>query len=130
MLTGITPATAPILSTGNHNSLLRVQPIFRLIEDFRRMGLQHLRRDLLTAVGRQAVLHHAAFVRSSQQLLIHLINPRKSGAALLCLALLAHGGPHVGIDVVRAVDGELGIVGQEDLRAGLERKGEELLIGS
>ena len=78
---------------GQHG-FLHVQAILGFVKDLRCVLLEHRRGNLLTPVGGQAVLHHAAGICRRHQLLIDLV----AGKGLLparLFFLLAHGGPHV-----------------------------------
>ena len=52
----------------DHDSLLCVQAVLRFLEDLACVLLEHLGGDLLLAVCRQAVLHHAARLRGGETL--------------------------------------------------------------
>jgi hypothetical protein len=95
-----------------------VQAVLRLVKDFLRVLLKHVSGDLLTPVGGQAVLHHAAGVGESHQLLVHLI-AHKGLLTDGLLLLLAHGGPHVGEHHVSAHSGLLGIAAEGKLKVGV-----------
>ena len=59
-----------------------MEAVFRFLENFVGVRLQHLGGDFFSAVSRQAVQHHRTRVRHIHHGLVHLV-ARKGGAALL-----------------------------------------------
>src|SRR5205809_838652 len=84
-----------------HDRLLHVEAILGLVEDHRLRAVEHGVRDLLAAMGGEAVHDERARAGERDDALVHLIGA-ESAAAGLRLGLLAHARPHVGVDDVGA----------------------------
>ena len=102
----------------NHNGLLCVQAVFCFIENFVCVLLEHLGGDLLLTVGRQAVLHHAARLCSSQQLIIDLIALECLHADFL-LGFLTHGRPCISDNNVCVLSSLHRVISDEEVRVRL-----------
>ena len=81
-----------------------MQPVFGLIEDDRRLGLEDLGGHFLAAVRRQAVHEKCARFGHRHEVVVDLI-PGEHMAADRRLGFLAHRRPGVGVDGVGAGDG-------------------------
>src|SRR3990172_2827467 len=75
-------------------SLLRVQPVLRLVEHHRLRPFHHFRRHLLAAVGRQVVHEDRVRLRQRHHRRVYLI-PLKRLAPRRAFLLPSHARPHV-----------------------------------
>ncbi len=87
---------------GGEQRHLRPQPVLGLLEHDRARPVDHAGRDLLAAVGGQAV-HEDGVRRQVHQRLVDAVL-REARPPGICLRLLAHGGPHVRVDDGGALD--------------------------
>jgi len=109
--------TAACLGLGEdpfQNGFLDMQTIFGLIPDDGGRAFHDLVGDLFAAVGGQAVEHLAARGGLGQQRRIDLEAGEHLGPSRL-FGLLPHGGPDVGIEVIRAGGGLDRIVDHTDI---------------
>src|SRR5690242_15079666 len=81
------------------NGFLYVQAILGLIENDRAGRIDHRTAHLFSAMRRQTMHEQSVGRGMVEQLLIHLIWAEDI-LALRSFALLAHAGPHVGVDGV------------------------------
>src|SRR5215211_3818812 len=85
--------------------------VLGLIEDPALRTVYNSCRNFLAAVGREAVEEDGVVGGKAHEFFVHLVGSEPV-FSLLCLVLLAHAGPHVGVDDPRAGCGFLGIFGQ------------------
>src|SRR5690606_27452740 len=93
--------------------LLSVEPILRLVPDAALRAVDDLGADLLAAMGGEAMEEDPALRGPSHERLVD----QETGEGLppgLRLGLLAHAGPDVGRDHIRALDGLGGIARHAD----------------
>ena len=113
--------------------LLDVEPVLGLVEDQAPRPVHDLGRDLLAAMGRQAVHRQCVGPRGIEHGVVHLV-AAEGVAALLRLGLLAHRGPGVGVDDVGAADHRVWIGPEGEPPAGglgqLRRASHDALVGA
>ena len=85
------------------DALLRVQPVLGLVEDHGLRSVHDLVRDLLAAMGGQAMHEDRVLVGHAHQRAVDLIGLQQVVAA--ALVLVAHGDPAIGDDGVGALGG-------------------------
>src|SRR5690606_25082494 len=71
--TGLEGACSARLREGQQDRLLHVQAIFRLLEDFLGAFLKERSRDLLVAIGGQAVLHDGPGTGQTNETFVDLV---------------------------------------------------------
>ena len=76
------------------NGFLRVQPVFRLIENGLRISLENLFRDFFSAISRKTVHDQSARFRLGHHVVIDLIRPHLL-AAISRLILPAPAAPSI-----------------------------------
>ena len=84
-----------VLQQCNKNRLLRMQTIFRFVEDFIRMSFKYLLCNFLFPMCRQAVQYHGIRFCHSHACIIDLIDALKDLPALSSLLLFPHARPHI-----------------------------------
>src|SRR5215208_7990579 len=101
--------------------LLGVQPVFGLIEDAALRTVYNPGCYLFATVGGETMQEDGVRCGEAHQLLVYLIGGEFL-LALLGLGLLAHAGPHIGVDDPRAGDSFLRVFGEGrgDARGGGE----------
>ena len=92
------------LAAFSQHRLLHVQAVFRLAENGLGVSLQHFVSDLLAPIRWQAVHDLDVIGRGGDQMRVHG-EPREVLAPPLCLVLLAHTDPRVGVYNVCIRDG-------------------------
>src|SRR5260221_9965081 len=93
-----------------------MQTVLRLLPDGRPRAVEHVVRDLLARMSRQAVQDDGLRGGVLEQCRVDA-EAREVGEPLLVLCLLAHARPHIGIDDLRAYDRLMRIVRERDLPA-------------
>src|SRR3954471_12712511 len=95
--------------------LLRVQTVLGLVPDGGAASVEDLGADLLAGVGRQAVEDDRALLGDGEQIGVEL-ERGEVGEPTLCLGLVAHADPDIGVERVGFGGGGARVVAQ--LRAG------------
>src|SRR5713101_4220086 len=93
-----------LIEQREQDRFLRVQTIFRLVEDNRALGIHHRVGDFRAAVRRQAMHEDGVRRGLREKRIIHLI-ASEGGLARRGFFLLPHAGPDVGVNRLRARDG-------------------------
>src|SRR5437667_1803095 len=132
----LTPGRRPGVSRshqGREERFLHVEPVLRFVPHTRLRAVDHVRRNLFTAVSRQAVQEDGLRIRELHQLRVDR-ESLEGVAPRFGLGLLPHRSPHVGVHDVGVLYGllwnlrdhhtptlrrrlVLGAVGLEPLRA-------------
>src|SRR5690554_1505614 len=86
-----------------------MQAVLRLVPDDTLAAVDHVGRDLVAAIGREAVHEDRIVLREGHELRIDSVASEEFDALGLLL-LLAHGHPGVGHDDIRPRDGLLGVI--------------------
>ena len=94
-----------------------MQAIFRLIEHDRARRIHDLVGDFKAAMRRQAVQENGVRRGLHHQPVVHLIAARKVSSRFGLFVLLAHAGPDVRVNGLRAGDGFFRLSEQLDLAA-------------
>src|SRR5581483_2886348 len=90
------------------NGFLRVQTVFRLVENDRNRGFQHGPGHFIAAMRRQAMHEQRAGLGARHEAVVHLEGSEYL-AARFAFLFLAHTGPHVGVYGIGSGDSGFGI---------------------